>query len=116
MTPAQQTKVRIAIAEWRGLNRLAPIERRTRTGKRDKDGVVLWFLEESHGGADTWARVPDVCNDLNACHEAEKGLTPDQHRWFCNNLRAATSNDEAISATALQRAEALYRTIKGEAP
>jgi hypothetical protein len=60
---------------------------------------------------------PDYLNDLNAMHKAEKRIftTPTertQYYWqLLNVIGRYTSPDEAISATAAQRAEAFLRTI-----
>ena len=71
-----------------------------------------------HDGA--WENIlglPDYCNDLNAMHEAEKVLTPEQLVDYCAfSLRVATGEGcvtdyKMIRATAAQRAEAFLRTI-----
>jgi hypothetical protein len=61
---------------------------------------------------------PDYLNDLNACHEMEKGLFWDKWKWlaYVNNLNEMPSlQDEwlcvSIHATAGQRAEAFLRTL-----
>lgn len=63
-----EEEINIAIAEACGLFKIEPLRRTTRKGKTDPNGVVLWYCEEHHGGAATYARVPDYCNDLNAMH------------------------------------------------
>ena len=115
MKPLEQ---RLAIAEACNLSRLAPIEQRTRTGKKDPNGVVLWFMEEHHGGAATWAKVPDFLNDLNACREMEEALSYDQRILYCDLLeKFDQANTERHAwfrithATAPQRAEAFLKTI-----
>ena len=61
--------------------------------------------------------LPDYLNDLNAMHEVEKVLTPEQLVDYCAfRLRAATGEGcvtdyKMIRATATQRAEAFLRTI-----
>lgn len=70
-----EEEINIAIAEACGLFKIEPLRRTTRKGKTDPNGVVLWYCEEHHGGAATYARVPDYCNDLNAMHEAIKHLS-----------------------------------------
>lgn len=71
-----------------------------------------------HDGA--WENIlglPDYCNDLNAMHEAEKVLTPEQLVDYCAfSLRVATGEGcvtdyKMIRATAAQRAEAFLKTI-----
>jgi len=61
--------------------------------------------------------LPDFLTDLNAMHEAEKVLTPEQLVDYCAfSLRVATGEGcvtdyKMICATAAQRAEAFLRTI-----
>ena len=61
--------------------------------------------------------VPDYLNDLNAMHEAEKGLTVGQLRRMTVELHDIMSQDESLDwipvhhATAAQRAEALLKTL-----
>ena len=61
--------------------------------------------------------LPDYLNDLNAMHDAEKVLTPEQLVDYCAfRLRATTGEGcvtdyKMIRATASQRAEAFLRTI-----
>jgi hypothetical protein len=69
--------------------------------------------------------IPDYCNDLNAMHEAEKFLLPDdamysQRNFYANKLGSLTNNDNGrgwqplsnddcfpiLHATARQRSEA----------
>lgn len=104
MTPEQQ---RIAIAKECDLDRIAPL-------RKMKGG---WhYLEESHGGADTWARVPLYLTDLNAMHEAEKVLTTTA---LCDEYNSRLESMMDIGdpsgwkwhATAAQRAEAFLRTL-----
>lgn len=50
--------------------------------------------------------------DLNAMHEAEKVLTPDQRGQYITCLALACGNiGEILFATATQRAEAFLRTL-----
>ena len=60
---------------------------------------------------------PDYCADLNAMHEAEKTLAPkssnsfSENWWnYCKLVRVNGAN-EAIHATARQRAEAFLRAL-----
>ena len=102
MTEEQINK---AIATALGLE----IERRTRRGNPDPNGVQLWCLIEHHGGVATWRRLANYCNDLNAMHDAEKVLTSMQQDEYWDHL-----SDEEVDhlfATARQRAEAFLRTL-----
>ena len=105
MTPEAQ---RIAIAEACGFTRIA-------NGRLNPDD--LWGDTQS-----ARERVPDYLNELNAMHEAEKVLTPEQCWKYTLALAVATKAEinsdsdwrdfHAIStATAAQRAEAFLRTI-----
>tara|TARA_R110000868_G_scaffold160977_3_gene390824 strand:- start:293 stop:670 length:378 start_codon:yes stop_codon:yes gene_type:complete len=63
--------------------------------------------------------IPDYLSDLNAMHEAEKGLTDAQYFIYGRMITTVILRDEgpserkirAISATAAQRAEAFLRTL-----
>lgn len=103
----------IAIAKAVGLERLAPIQRRTRKGSPDPYGVMLWFLEESHGGSDTWSPVPRYSKDLNAMHAAECALEKDEQLWKAYRMRLehALSYHLAFHAPADIRAEQFLRTL-----
>ena len=54
--------------------------------------------------------APDYLNDLNAMHEAEKVLTPQQKERYCTEL-LYTHSAMLVFSTAAQRAEAFLRTI-----
>jgi len=58
---------------------------------------------------------PDYLNDLNAMHEAQKVFTAEQHKRYLRHLAGITLAsdclDEAVDATAAQRAEAFLRTL-----
>lgn len=64
---------------------------------------------------------PDYLNDLNAIHEAEKVLTPEQqieygrqlvkHVIGLNSVMVMRETFDCVHATAAQRAEALLRTL-----
>ena len=68
-------------------------------------------------GAELRPDIPDYCTDLNAMHEAEKTLTPknwnnySENWWIYCKLLRVNDADEAIHATARQRAEAFLRTL-----
>lgn len=58
--------------------------------------------------------LPDYCNDLNAMHQAERVLTPEQKlKYFNYFIRANTGfyDPEIIFSTARQRAKAFLRAI-----
>lgn len=63
--------------------------------------------------------LPNYCNDLNAIHEAEKTLTDEQYRKYCNLLEESGYDERGIgypnwsrSATAIQRAMAYVKTLE----
>ena len=63
-----------------------------------------------------WQNVgsfPDYLDDLNACHEMEKSLTPEQLAVYSSHLcrKAGGWNERATNATATQRCEAFLRTL-----
>jgi len=104
MTPETQ---RIAIAEACGWKQRA-----------DKS----WHWKDNHPeypGELIWPEPPDYLNDLNAMHEAEKVLTPEQRVKYSVHLAgvlliAGLDNDahllNPVFSTAAQRAEAFLRT------
>lgn len=110
---------RIAIAQARGLFRIMPLKRTTRKGKDDPAGVVLWYCDEHHGGAATYAEVPDYLSDLNAMHEVEKAgaklfKSKREREEYWNDLEQwldALTDGNASFATAAQRTEAFLRTL-----
>lgn len=62
--------------------------------------------------------IPNYCADLNAMHEAEKGLTDDQYMHFSDCLydmeherRKQTKKWRWLSSPARQRAEAFLRAL-----
>jgi hypothetical protein len=74
---------------------------------------AAWFWE---GSGNIGNILPDYLNDLNAMHEAEKVLTPDQRVAYQMALRYVTregcaSDYKLISATAAQRAKAFLRAL-----
>ena len=63
-----------------------------------------------------WENVPDYPNDLNAMHQVEKAaLTDEQIINYTENLRKETGSAYGslnhVSSTALQRFEALGKTL-----
>lgn len=82
-----------------------------------------------YAGADCWCKndgykmtLPDYLNDLNAMHEAEKVLNPEQQinyasrlaRYFKDNSTHGSdflTDFDLLHATAAQRAEAFLKTI-----
>jgi hypothetical protein len=64
--------------------------------------------------------IPNYCNDLNAMHEAEKGLPEKHKRTFAFILAQVLDTSPTVDlddqflnihATAIQRAEAFLKTI-----
>lgn len=58
--------------------------------------------------------IPDYLNDLNAMHEAEKVMTPDQMSVYVSRLAFICLHDameDSAFATAAQRAEAFVLTM-----
>ena len=93
MTPEAQ---RVAIAESCGWKIGPPLT--------NPEGTVInWHYSEA------W-RLPDYLNDLNAMHEAEKSLTPEQRSDY-HSLLLSSGYMAAIDATAAQRAEAFLRAL-----
>ena len=101
---------RIAIAEACGW----------KVKRRDITGYNVWEPDAEFPAQLTnniENKLPDYLNDLNAMHEAEKVLTPEQLVDYCAfSLRVATGEGcvtdyKMIRATASHRAEAFLRTI-----
>lgn len=92
---------------------------------KDKEINMAIALERgwSQRGPDYWVHEyhdsredpPDHCLDLNAMHEAENGLTSDDHAIFRLTLIGVLTKTEyersIVSATARQRAEAFLRLL-----
>lgn len=113
----EQEKI-IAIAEWRGWTNVHWYE--------DDDGpgfltgipspsseqmlkLPAWRVHDLLTYGD---KVPNYPNNLNACHEAEKGLIPQQRVDYSNNLaKICGTQMEKIFATSQQRTDALVKTI-----
>jgi len=110
---------RIAIAEACGV-----------TIREEQDGSGLWSAEGPRWSSYKTGlslnhaqrvSLPDYLNDLNAMHEAEKGLTPEQRDTYICHLGTVVGHwdifedigavDAIATATAAQRAEAFLRTI-----
>lgn len=116
MTPDQQ---RIAIAKWCGWKCL-----RGETDTPIKRPTAHWFRPDG-SPAHSWpctvdngidlGYLPDYLNDLNAMHEAEGKLLPDQKDFYANSIIVPAHGPHwrfnCIHATAGQRAEALLKTI-----
>ena len=102
----------IAIAEACGFTETEPWLDGRRCFERS-DSNAGWELDS----------IPDYLNDLNAMHEAEMSLNPDQQKRFIEYLIEGEAHDEyctemlwdsswvAAHATAAQRAEAFLRAI-----
>jgi hypothetical protein len=83
---------RIAIAEACGLSDISKI------------GEQLM-----HGGTGIFLNVPDYLKDLNAMHEAEKVLNPEQLSEYY--IQLASAMFRPFRASAAQRAEALLKAL-----
>jgi hypothetical protein len=82
--------------------------------EKEKKNMVIggkWWLSPE-GELEHPREIPDYLNDLNAMHEAEKTLDTgalwSAYRFYLDRV---CGEDEAISATARQRAEAYLRAI-----
>lgn len=105
MTPEQQ---RIAIAEacgWTGII-------------VSYSGALMGFAPFNPEYDEQWQAVPNYPEDLNAMHEAEKVLTPQQTPCYvatlitvCGSAGNRAIGWPYITATAAQRAGAFLRTI-----
>jgi hypothetical protein len=77
----------------------------------------LCGLRVGSTGFDQHSRqIPDYPNDLNACAEFKKTMTPDQRYRYCNILSnecGTGATDYHIFATAEQRCLAFVATMKG---
>jgi hypothetical protein len=78
------------------------------------------FVIRPDGQLVTHNSLPGYCNDLNAMHEAEKGLPEKHKRTFAFILAQVLDTSPTVDlgdqflnihATAIQRAEAFLRTI-----
>lgn len=103
----EQLRIRLTeLVGWKKGN--AP--KNIRWGQSAPEGEY-WFAHQ----------LPNYPEDLNACHEIERGLTDEQHERYRSNLlillRSCYYADRNyISATARQRTEALIRTLEQEKP
>lgn len=70
---------------------------------------VGWMCYSSRGPRFS-GRLPKYTEDLNAMHQAEATLTPEQQAGYEANLDAITRHF-AYRATAEQRAEAFLKTL-----
>ena len=107
---ATDEDVRIALATIRGLFRIEPLRRvhyRGKPGPRTR----LTYCEEHHGGAATWAEVPNYPHDLNAVHALEAWLydnVMDSDQWERYGKRLEDTHD---LATILTRGEVDYHEL-----
>lgn len=63
-------------------------------------------------GDGNWlASIPDYLNDLNAIHEAEKTIWKHEKEYIRQLIERLQTPEDAIFATATQRAEAFLRTL-----
>lgn len=76
-------------------------------GLREKKDSIGWMLNGQY-----IPRLPDYLNSLDAMHEAEKTLSPNDRYEFIGYL-FGPDNDEwnIVHATAAQRAEAFLKTL-----
>lgn len=108
MTPEQQ---RIAIARACGWTTIYQASSSRHTPK-PSDPWIGNLLSENKAGH----LIPDYLNDLNAMHEAEKGLF-DRNDWSACKYQETLQQQVMPTpswtwhATAAQRAEAFLRTI-----
>ena len=104
MTPEQ---INIAIAESQGW-KFVPSHDHEILGR----AVPEYWEHDEHSRIYN-DHVADYCNDLNAMHEVELGLTTQKFETFWVKLASMYPEEAryAVSATALQRAEAYLHTI-----
>ncbi len=74
------------------------------------------FTRSPDGRAQPDHSIPDYLHDLNAMHEAERGLDPDDYAQYEQNIRKTYpvfmgGGFHLLHATAAQRAEAFLCTI-----
>lgn len=69
-------------------------------------------------GGNSYHYLPDYCTDLNAMHEAEKVLSPQQEKDYFANIKEIVGDNiwyrtvgKTYRATARERAEAFLRTL-----
>ncbi len=100
MSPEQQ---RIKIAEACGWTK-RDVDYGPRVGN-------LWISPDglTNGDSNTAFWIPDYLNDLNAMHEAEKVLTPEQRVIYWDRLQDVS--EYSWHTTAAQRAEEFLRTL-----
>lgn len=119
----QQTAIQIATSlGWKKLMYL-----QLGLSTSDEEGIYGWCPGDEEG---TYASLcPDWLNDLNATHELEKTLTPEQEHLYVDRLAAAlmsaayeddprwlkselSSYDSTYRATARQRCTAYLEVVK----
>jgi len=82
----------------------------------DIHGKPTWLLNNNWQRGHTYAHeLPDYFNDLNATHDMEKYF--DDKKIFVweqykTNLEVICNLDDAVQATARQRAEAFIKTLE----
>ena len=74
-----------------------------------------WWRDAENNTIASVEQLPDYFNDLNACHEAEKTMTYEQHCHYADLLNfliiPGPAANKSTFATAAQRAEALGQTL-----
>lgn len=97
-------QINIAIAEACGW--------RQSIGRHPKSDRILTIWTDGKSNFCHNRKLPSYCNDLNAMHEAEKGLTEEQEAKYVTTLCLEVQDKPRLHhATARQRAEAFLRTI-----
>lgn len=104
-----EEQIRLVIANFIGLFRIAPLKRTTNARKDSATGKRLWYCFEDMGGAKTYDEIPNYPRDLNAIEKAENTFLRGSGSWFVwsKALRAVTNDSLPLRATARQRSEAL---------
>lgn len=110
MNPIEQ---QLEIAKACGWREAFPSSGPAHPGTR-KGGIMLPYNWINEVDGRRVQDLPNYLHDLNAMHEAEKSLTPEQfyrYYWKLIKLVGGQTDLHPISATAAQRAEAFLRTI-----
>ncbi len=107
MKSLTQEEKRVKIAQALGWSAMKDTTGFWRAVQNDKWHHKLWVSEEN-----IWsAGIPDYFGDLNAMREAEKAIWAKEKEYIRNLLDMTQTPEDAIFATAEQRAEALGITL-----
>lgn len=85
--------------------------------RRDRHGDWISAKGDYNYDSDEFPCLPDYLNDLNACHEMEKILKPEQWIPYVNAIFPEHDHNQLfrigsiMHATAAQRCEAFLRTL-----